>query len=107
VRKLLAALVTVVKGSFGNSPDVLADFGVPPKKAPTPLTVEQKAAAAAKRSATRAARHTMGTKQRQAVKGQVTGITITPHTASPPAAPSPATSAPVTGTPAVATPHGT
>jgi hypothetical protein len=106
-RKLIAALVIVVKGSFGNSPDVLADFGVTPKKAPTPLTVEQKAAAAAKRSATRAARHTMGTKQRKGVKGQVTGISITTHTASPPAAPSPATSAPVTGTPAVGTPHGT
>jgi hypothetical protein len=42
----------------------LADFGLNPKKARTPLTIEEKAAAAAKRKATRAARHTMGSKQK-------------------------------------------
>ena len=45
----MAAFVAFVKATFGNSPDVLADFGLKPKKATTPLTVEQKAAAAAKR----------------------------------------------------------
>jgi hypothetical protein len=78
LRNLMVALATVVKGAFGTSPDVLADFGLAPKKARTPLTVEQKATVAAKRKATRAARHTMGTKQRKQVKGAVSGVVITP-----------------------------
>jgi hypothetical protein len=48
----------------------------------TPLTVEAKAAAAAKRASTRAARHTLGTKQKKAIKGDVTGVLVTPITAS-------------------------
>jgi hypothetical protein len=107
LRKLVNALSTVVRGTFGNSPDVLTDFGITPRKAATPLTIEQKAAAAAKRSSTRQARHTMGTKQRQAIKGSVTGIVITPATAPQPVAPAPATSAPNPGTPAATPTHGT
>jgi hypothetical protein len=74
----MAAFESFVKVTFGNSPDVLADFGVQPNKARTPLTVEQKAAAAAKREATRAARHTMGKQQKKAVKGTITTIVTTP-----------------------------
>jgi hypothetical protein len=40
---------------YDGSSQVLADFGLTPHKAPAPLTVEQKAAAQAKRKATRAA----------------------------------------------------
>jgi hypothetical protein len=36
------------------TPSTLADYGVTPRKAPTPLTAEQKATAALKRKATRA-----------------------------------------------------
>ncbi|HEX4448948.1 MAG TPA: hypothetical protein VH044_19540, partial [Polyangiaceae bacterium] len=54
LRSQMAALVALVKATFGNSPDVLADFGLMPRKARTPLTIEQKATAAAKRAATRA-----------------------------------------------------
>src|ERR1019366_5257746 len=72
LRSRMAAFVAFVKASFGPTPDVLADFGLKPKKAPTPLTIEQKAAAAAKRAATRAARRTMGAKQKKAVKGTIT-----------------------------------
>ncbi len=75
-----------VKTTFSKSPDVLADFGLKPNKAKTPLTVEQKAAAAAKREATRAARGTKGSKAKQAIKGNVTGVVVTPVTAAPPAA---------------------
>jgi hypothetical protein len=57
--------------AFGGSIDVLADFGLAPPKARTPLTPAQKQAAAAKGKATRAARHTMGAKQ----KAQITGAT--------------------------------
>lgn len=63
LRSLMDAFVTYLKAAFGTQPDVLADFGIHPK-ARAPLTVEAKAAAAAKRKATRAARHTMGTKQK-------------------------------------------
>jgi hypothetical protein len=106
LRLFLDAYVSFVKATFSKSPDVLADFGLQPKKARTPLTTEQKAVAAAKRQATRAARHVMGTKQRKAVKGDVTGVVVTPVTAAHPIAteshgPStPATSAgATTGTP--------
>ena len=84
----LSAFVKIVRGMFGSQPDVLADFGLQPTKAKTPLTIEQKAAAAAKREATRAARGTMGSKQKQAIKGNVTGVTVTPVTAAPAAQPS-------------------
>jgi hypothetical protein len=57
LRTFVGAFVTYLKAAYGNAPDVLADFGVHPK-ARTPLTVEAKAAAAAKSRATRAARHT-------------------------------------------------
>jgi len=80
------ALVAYVKATFGGQPQVLADFGIVPKVR-AQLTVEQKAAAAAKRAATREARGTKGPKQKKAVKGDVTGVTITPTTATGPVAP--------------------
>ncbi|MGD0525123.1 MAG: hypothetical protein ABSE49_08270 [Polyangiaceae bacterium] len=92
----LAAYVAYVKATFGNSPTVLADFGVPTKKARKPLTTEQKAAASAKAKATRAARGTKGPVAIQEVTGNVIGVTVTPITtpeapatapATPPAAP--------------------
>jgi hypothetical protein len=106
----MAALIAYVRTAFSNSPDVLADFGLTPKKAKTPLTTAQRAAAAAKRTATREARHTMGTKQKKQVKGTITTI-VTPSDASkasqPVVAPAPVASAPTTSTSGGATPHGT
>jgi hypothetical protein len=98
-----------VKASFSKSPDVLADFGLTPNKQKTPLTVAAKAAASAKRAATRAARHTMGKVQKLDVTGDVVGVNVTPITA-----PKPVVSAPVASAPAPAgtasagsAPHGT
>jgi hypothetical protein len=105
LRSHMAAFVAFVKVAFGKSPDVLADFGLKPRKMKTPLTIEQKAAAAAKRKATRAARHTMGTSQKKKVKG-TTIVTPTDSKASPPVAPGPVASA-ASGTSAGAAPHGT
>ncbi len=108
-RPLMDAYVGFVKVAFGNAPDVLADFGLHPR-ARTPLTVEAKTAAAAKRKATRAARHTAGAKQKKSIKGAVTGIVVTPITAAQPAASAPggpSTPATGTGTTATATPHTT
>ena len=127
LRSRMAALVAIVKASFASSPDVLADFGLKPKKVRAPLTIDQMAAAAAKRAATRAARHTMGPKQKQQVKGTITTI-VSPPAANAPApikpapvasAPNPGTTAgagtspvanaptPVGGASAAAAPHGT
>jgi hypothetical protein len=73
----MSAYVAFVRARFGNAPDVLADFGLKPRKAQTPLSVDQQTAAAAKRAATRIARHTMGSRQKKRVKGTVT-TTVTP-----------------------------
>jgi hypothetical protein len=106
----MAAFVAFVKATFGNQPDVLADFGLAPRKALTPMTVEEKAAAAAKREATRKARGTMGPVKKQAIVGNVIGVTVTPITAPvAPAAPAaPAAPSTPAAAPAVApgtTPH--
>jgi hypothetical protein len=104
LRVFFIAFIQFVRAAFGTSPDVMADFGLQPKKARAPLTTEQKAAAAAKRAATRKARGTTGKRKKLAVKGNVTGVDITPITtsaASTPAQTAPSTSAesPTTGTP--------
>jgi hypothetical protein len=85
--------------AFAGQNDVLADFGLKsrPKRV---LTTEQLAARAAKAKATREARHTMGPKQKAAIKGTVTPTA--PATTAPPAAtPSPATPPVAPATPAV------
>jgi hypothetical protein len=85
----------MVRGMFGNSADALADFGLSPPKVRAPMTAEQKAVASAKRTATRKARHTMGTNQKKDIKGNVTAsLVVTPASESPPAATTPAAPAP-------------
>ncbi len=88
LRTFTSQLRSFVKASFSTSPDVLADFGIT-SKARVPPTVEEKAAAVAKSAATRSARHTMGAKQKEGVKGAVTGVVVIPV-----AAPSPTVTAP-------------
>jgi hypothetical protein len=90
----LMAYVAFIRATFGNAPDTLADFGVPPKKAPTPLTATQQAAAVAKRASTREARGTRGSQQKKLVKGNVTGVVVTPVTAPAPASQPAAAAAP-------------
>jgi hypothetical protein len=113
LRPFMSAFVAYVKAAYAGSPDALADFGIHPKSR-VPLTVEAKAAATAKRAATRAARHTMGTKQKMGVKGDVTGVIVTPITAPPAVTPpgntaTPSPSAPATRgrTPVTSGQHGT
>jgi hypothetical protein len=83
LRAFMNALTAYVKVTFGTAPEVLADFGINPK-ARALLTVEEKAAAVAKRAATRAARHTMGSQQKKGIKGTVTGVLVPPISASAP-----------------------
>jgi hypothetical protein len=88
----LTAYAAFVKVTFANSPDVLADFGLKPNKARTPLTVEQRTVAVARGKATRTARHTMGTQQKKSVKGTVNvAVVVTPATASTATTPGSAT----------------
>jgi hypothetical protein len=92
VGPIVRAYRRLVLAAFANATQTLADFGVAPPKVRTPLTTEQKAAAAAKAKATRLARGTTSKKQKLTVTGNVTGVTVTPvtaPTAAPPAAPVP------------------
>ena len=82
LRVFLIAFEGIVRSAFGGSPDVLADFGLQPRKGKKPRTAEQLAAAKAKREATRKARGTLGKRKKLAIKGDVTGVTVTPVTAA-------------------------
>jgi hypothetical protein len=106
LRVFMGAYVAFLKAAFGNVPDALAIFGLPPKKVRAPLTAEQTAAAVAKRAATRAARQTKGKVARKAVKGNVTGVAVIPIVAGKPepapsavTEPSPAPAAGASATP--------
>ena len=99
---VIRAFETVVRGTFGSSADVLADFGLAPLKARVPRTAEEKAVSAAKSAATRKARGTMGKNQKKSVKGSITAkLVVTPVTTSP-VSPPVATPAPATSTPSAA-----
>jgi hypothetical protein len=105
LRAFQDALVSYVKAVYGASPDVLADFGIN-LKARASVTAETKAAANAKRAATRKARNTVGPKKKKAIKGAVTGIVVTPITAAAPTVATPAPAVPATsGTAPGTTPH--
>jgi ABC-type transporter Mla subunit MlaD len=88
VGPVVAGYKRFLHATFANATQPLGDFGLEPYKARTPMTVQKKAAAAAKAKATREARGTTSKKQKLAVKGNVTGIIVTPVTSTPDAAPS-------------------
>ena len=77
-----------LRATFSTANAQLADFGLAPPKARSPLSSEKRVAAAAKMRATRAARGTTSKKQKLAVKGDVTGVIVTPVTSTGPS-PSP------------------
>jgi hypothetical protein len=85
-----------VFATFSTATQTLADFGLPPPKARKPMTVQTRAVATAKMRATRTAPGTTSKKKKLAVKGDVTGVTVTPIThaaaASTSAAPAETTS---------------
>jgi hypothetical protein len=92
---VLRAYQSWLAATYGNAPATLADYGLAPRKVPTPPSADAKAAAVAKREATRQARHTMGKKQKLKVTGTVPQAVSAPATpASAPIAPSPVASAP-------------
>jgi hypothetical protein len=105
-KAFVSGLRQALQVAFAGSIDTLADFGLKPRKARAPRTPEQKAAASAKAKATRAARHTMGSKQKAMVKGAAPQA-VPPTAPAPTAAPGapkpaePTATAPAPG----ATPH--
>ena len=103
VGPVVLALKRNLLAMFGTATDILALFGLEPRKAPAPRTGPELAAAAAKAKATRIARGTASKKKKLAVTGNVTGVSITPITAPALAPPS---AQPATATPTAA-PQGT
>jgi hypothetical protein len=97
VGPILLAFKRLVLLTFANATPTLADFGLAPPKARTPMSTEKRAARAAKAKATRAARGTTSKKQKLAIKGDVTGVSVTPVHA-------PAAVTPPAPTPPVPTP---
>ena len=91
VGPVVQAYKRFVLAAFSNATQTLADFGLRPPKAPEAQTSAQLAARAAKAKATRLARGTTSRKQKLTVKGNVTGVAVTPITtpvatvATPPA----------------------
>ena len=90
-KPFVAALRGSLLASFAGNIDALAKFGLLPRQKPV-TTPEVKVAAAAKAKATRAARHTMGPKEKAKIKGTVTPTA--PATSSP-TAPAPSPTQPV------------
>jgi hypothetical protein len=84
VDPVVQAYKELLVAMFGQSSQMLADFGLGPRKKPAPLTVEQKAVKAAKAKATRIARGTKGPKAKLAITG----------TAAPAEQPAPTVAAP-------------
>jgi hypothetical protein len=88
-KPFVSGLRKALQVAFAGSIEPLADFGLKPPKARPPRTPEQKAASVAKAEATRAARHTMGSKQKAAIKGTVPGAAPATQPAAPAAAATP------------------
>ena len=74
----VSGLVEAIYVAFGDDPAALADFNLPVRKKPGALTPAERLVVTAKAKATRAARHTMGPKQ----KAAISGATIAPATAT-------------------------
>jgi len=87
--RLYTQLKDAVIAFLGRGSPLLAQFGIKARGSKRPLTPAQKVLRAAKARATRAARHTMGSRQKAAVKsdGKVTLSVQTEGATSPKPAP--------------------
>jgi hypothetical protein len=86
---IMRDLKRYLQALLGNDVQALAVFGLEPRKVPAPKTVQQLATAQAKAEATRKARGTKSRKAKRSIKGNVTGVTVTPVTAQPEPTPAP------------------
>jgi len=82
ITEFVAALKAALKAALGRKSSALTTVGVKPDKTPETLTPAQEAAKVAKAAATRAARHTMGPKQKARIKGTVPATPTPPATAA-------------------------
>jgi hypothetical protein len=92
VNPVIGVFQRFVRVTFGTATSDLADFAMQPPKARKAMTAQEKTAAVAKGEATRAARGTSSKKQKLEVKGNVTGVVVTPVTGTSPS-PQPASTA--------------
>ena len=76
----LKAIRSMIALMFVDNVSKLAEFGLTPPKERAPLSAEALLSRAAKSRATRAKRRTMGKRQKAAIKGDVTGVVISPTT---------------------------
>jgi hypothetical protein len=104
-KAFVSSLRQVIRSMFGASPDLLADFGLGPHKS-RKANPQKKVDAAKRAKATRVLRHTMGKKQKAAIKA--TGPLPTATPANEPAAgnaPAAAVTAPNAASAGAATPQ--
>jgi hypothetical protein len=106
VAPVIRVYTSYIHATFSDASAPLGDFGLQPRKVRQPLATDKRVVAAAKVKATRAARGTTSKKKKLAVKGDVTGVIMTPVTHASPAPASPsatsAAPAPVATAPAAA-----
>jgi len=76
----LKALRGMIALMYADQHVLLSEFAIAPKKPRAALTNDALLLRAAKAKATRAKRRTLGKRQRAAIKGEVTGVVITPVT---------------------------
>jgi hypothetical protein len=88
-RTTVSAIRQTLLIMYASSPEVLADFGLSPRRAKRALTAVETVQKTVKAKATRKARHTLGPRQKAKVKGNMSGEAATAAapepTASPPA----------------------
>lgn len=98
-RALVLGVKQALRVMYAGSIDTLAQFGLTPRK-PSAVKPATRVAAAAQAKATRAARHTTGSKQKKGIKGTVTTLVPVDGGAHAPAqaTPSPATPPTTTAT---------
>jgi hypothetical protein len=89
----LTALERYLEGTYGPTSPVLSDYGIKPAK-PAKRTLKAKVTAAEKDAATRAARDTMGPRQKEAIHGTVPSEPAPAPASSPPEGTPPASSPP-------------
>ncbi|HZU95593.1 MAG TPA: hypothetical protein VFF73_02715 [Planctomycetota bacterium] len=83
VKQLVKDIQSAAQAAFQDGTDY-EQFGFKPRKKPSPLTPEEKQVKVEKLRLTRAARHTMGSRQKAAVKGVTPGNgTTTTGTTTP------------------------
>jgi hypothetical protein len=98
---IVSAVRVMLVPMLSSNTSAMNDLAVAPRKKPTPLTPQDRLAATAKNRATRVARGTTGKKQKANVKGNVTGVVVTPVTSqgttpvAPPASATTPTTTPV------------